>query len=1270
MRFLKGGPSIPDDLLIARDEGRVVFFCGAGVSRARAGLDDFYGLAESILDKLRVAHDHTTRKVLTEAREIGERTGASGLISADRIFGLLEREFSVQDVEQAVASALQPAKNVDLSAHRIVLDLATTSEGKIRLVTTNFDRLFETCLDKPTIWQPPRLPDPARSNDFDGVIHLHGIASENYDSAEGDGFILSSSEFGRAYLAEGWATQFFREILDRYVVVFIGYGADDPPVQYLLEALNKKNGRLAGVYAFQDGTKNEAIAKWLHKGIEAIAYEKDNHHALWETLEAWAERAKAPESWYQSVIDLAKQGPEELQPFQRGQVAHVVSTFEGARKFTEGEGVPPAEWLCVFDPYRRYAEPAQIGEFSEFESGPIIDPFELYGLDSDSVPQKTHPYNHNKRTLPETVWDAFAINVRDRQNHVPALRGYYAVNVARLPPRLNQLGVWISKVADQPATVWWAGKQAGLHPDIKQQIQWEISHGSKAIASEIRRAWRYLLEDSYEDTDDYRFSLDWDYLKAIIDKDGWSNQTLRQYASLNRPYLEVESDSWSMQKPSERHENAKLTDLLNIKVKYPEHENDIKVSDEWLATVTRELRKNLEYALQLEKEVDGNSLYDIGPILVDDDPHTDRYSRSIGLYGSIINFSALFERLVKLDIAVAQQEFTAWTTNDQSIFDRLRIWAAGMPELVSEQAFASMMLELHDDIFWDYSSQRDLLKSLAQHWNQLPEQMRLNLEKRLLLGREKWDSETTEEFTERNAWITLSRLHSMEEQGCRFTFDLDTETKRRQQYVPDWNQQRAQRAADAMGVSGFVRYDESYSTLLNESLATTLSRALELSGRSDDPLIEKAPYAGLCKAKPIHAFSALSHAGKNNEFPEWAWRTFFYSESRQKDKPRFSALIAERIIRYPAENLIKIINPLTSWLKKTGEALAVKFPATYHGIISKLIALIESQSSAVGSGIVRGTKLPDWILEAINSPVGHIAEILMSDPELKELKEGDGLPSYWVSYADKLLALPDDLRRYVLVILTGYLSWCYSIDPCWAEDKLLTVLASDNHDDRQAVWSGFLRACKTPQQKLYMRLKPKMLSFAKDGNLPRRGYEQTLVGIILAGWGSIHEESGKRCVTNDELHDFILHCDDEFRPHLIWQIKDWSKNDETWHKLLPELLQDVWPKQKSVKTPTTSAALFDLAFSNAGRFNEIVDLILPLLSAIKRNYLHLRQDKENILDLYPDRVLAIFHKVFSDDVPSALPYDLEQALDRIAKADKQLRTDSRWLELKHKLNNG
>ena len=298
MRFKTDGPSIPDDLLIARDEGRVIFFCGAGVSRARAGLSDFFGLAKKVIDTLGITTDTPAKRIVEEAREIESRTGIT--ISADRVFGLLERDFLVRDIEGAVAKALNPSSGADLSAHRIMLDLARGSDGKVRLVTTNFDLLFESCDKTLRCWKPPGLPNPLRYEELEGIIHLHGHVDENYGGSVGDGLILSSSQFGRAYLSEGWATQFIRSILDKYFVVFVGYTADDPPVQYLLEALNRSVGSREGLYAFQSGTMNDAQAKWLHKGVQPIAYdEAENHKALWDTLAAWAIRARNPEAWFE-----------------------------------------------------------------------------------------------------------------------------------------------------------------------------------------------------------------------------------------------------------------------------------------------------------------------------------------------------------------------------------------------------------------------------------------------------------------------------------------------------------------------------------------------------------------------------------------------------------------------------------------------------------------------------------------------------------------------------------------------------------------------------------------------------------------------------------------------------------------------------------------------------------------------------------------------------------------------------------------------------------
>src|SRR3954471_7256321 len=51
MRWVKDGPDIPVEIVQAAEDGRVVFFCGAGVSQ-QAGLPSFRGLVDAVYTRL------------------------------------------------------------------------------------------------------------------------------------------------------------------------------------------------------------------------------------------------------------------------------------------------------------------------------------------------------------------------------------------------------------------------------------------------------------------------------------------------------------------------------------------------------------------------------------------------------------------------------------------------------------------------------------------------------------------------------------------------------------------------------------------------------------------------------------------------------------------------------------------------------------------------------------------------------------------------------------------------------------------------------------------------------------------------------------------------------------------------------------------------------------------------------------------------------------------------------------------------------------------
>ncbi|WP_338721827.1 SIR2 family protein [Devosia sp. XK-2] len=1231
-------------------------------------------MARKVVSKLGVNQDSPAYKLIQEAQEIDRRVGISGVISADRVFGLLERDFASRDIEEAVASAIKPLPKCDLSAHRILLDLATTPEGAVQLVTTNFDRLFDDCESSLPTWQPPRLPDPLRPNDINGIVYLHGRATPNYTGAEGDGFVLSSSEFGRAYLSDGWATTFIREILGKYVVVFVGYTADDPPVQYLLEALRRASGKLENAYAFQSGDHNDAAARWRHKGVEAIPYSPENAHAaLWQSLAAWAERARDPDAWYAKVIDASKKGPAAIQPHERGQVAHVVSTYEGVKRFCVGEVLPSAEWLCVFDKYRRFAKPGNSGSFSR--KGPYVDPFDLYGLDSDIPPAKPDPEDHYaKREAPSDAWDAFELNRLDRSpirdENLSALRGHWASHSPRLVPRIGQLGIWLGKVCDQPAAVWWAAHQFSLHQSIQEHISWELERGNRPIPLGIRNAWRSLFE-AWNYVED--FHRDWYVLQAVIKSEGWSSAVVRRLGEVLRPRFSAEPDFWGGPKPPELGaDNGDGGRLLRIDVKYPETHEAITVPDEWCAAVARVLRQNLELALALEREIGGYGLGNISPIVQDNIEGAD-YHRTHGLSAAVIRFSELFSQLVQTNKSAAKQEFLSWPTDDNTIFARLRIWASGNRSVISDDDFGQFVASLNDVAFWDSYHQRDLLLVVAARWKKLGGKSRKLIEQKLLRGPKRWRREKVAAFENRRAWSILNRVEWLRKSGCKLSAYTSGQAKLLRSAVPDWNENYGAKAAESLeGRSGWVRTNTSYDGLVEAPLSLVLLQAKKQSGRSDDYLVENDPFGGLADQRPARAFAALTYAAKRGDFPEWAWRRFLNSQARKTDTTRLTALIAERLARYPNEQLATILHPAADWLQNASANLSIGCLPVFDRILTKLVGVLRESPNEGRSGIVRGPQEPDWTMEAINSPAGKLAEALFHDPRKDNLDRNQGFPSAWLAQVEALLALRNDLRRHVMVILFHNLNWFFAIDPEWTEQHLLPALHSNDTDDRDAAWSGFLWGARTPNRELYMRLKNDMLEFAANPLPSCRSYGEIIAGMILAGWGTVDDATGERCISSDEMRSLLLSVDDEFRSRVLWQAQRWSSEQnenshERWEGQLSKLLQ-VWPRQLSARSPNTSARLCELAFSSGDQFPAIVALVMPLLGRIERDHLvlpELRRSGDNIVDRYPEEALALLDAVLPDNA-LAWPYGIEAILQRIGEADSRLYRDERLVSLKRR----
>lgn len=305
---------VPDELIEAATEGKLVMFVGAGASRDEpSGLPDFANL---VLDVGARTNRMPTRRDL-------ERP--------DVFLGDLA-DLQI-DVHALVANAIKKPGSQPNRLHEAIVHLAGV-HPQPRVVTTNYDLHLQGASRASglnfDVYRAPALPV---GDDFTGIVHLHGAL----DQAPRN-LVVTDEDFGHAYLREAWAARFLDRMFSAFSVAFIGYSHGDIVMQYLARSLGGEGRR----FVFTHEADNP---EWRRLGLRPVQYpaKGTSHLALVEGLERWAElTAWGRLAHRRRIAGLVSNGPPTI-PEEVSYLEQALGDPERVRYFTER--ARGSEWL-------------------------------------------------------------------------------------------------------------------------------------------------------------------------------------------------------------------------------------------------------------------------------------------------------------------------------------------------------------------------------------------------------------------------------------------------------------------------------------------------------------------------------------------------------------------------------------------------------------------------------------------------------------------------------------------------------------------------------------------------------------------------------------------------------------------------------------------------------------------------------------------------------------------------------------------------------------
>lgn len=1270
MQFTTSGPEIPDALLRAHEEGRVVFFCGAGISYP-AGLPGFGGLVQQIYELSGTSPSDIERDAL-DRRQF------------DSALDLLERRMPGQRlaVRSKLAQALKPKlrRKGAINTHAALLRLARSREGALRLVTTNFDRVFHSAAKRTgqalRIYAAPMLPIPKPSR-WDGLVYLHGLLPEKADETALNRLVVTSGDFGLAYLTERWAARFVSELFRNYMVCFVGYSINDPVLRYMMDALaaDRMQGEVTlqawALGGCESGQERLSTVGWEAKGVTPILYNvpagSQDHSALHLTLSAWADTYRDGIQGKEAIVvkhALARPQDSTRQDDFVGRMLWALSDPSGlpAKRFADFNPAPSLDWLLKAFSDERFGH----GDLVRFRVSPL-----------DEVDAKLR-FSLIRRPAPYYLAPSM-------------LLASGAVIGSRWDDVMRQLARWLTRHLDDPKLVIWIAERGGkLHEHWEWQIEHELDRlallereGKTAELDEIllhapnavpglpmRKLWRLLLSGRVKSPWNNSDLYSW---KGRLKREGLTTTQRLELRELLAPKVALkESFHWSDEEWSSADEPKGLRQLVDWELVLTTDHVHSALHDlagaHWtsaLPLLMEDFQQLLRDALDLLCEL--GAADDHGDQSHWDLPSISPHRQNRGFHDWVSLIELLRDAWLAAranDGARATRFAQAWFEFPYPTFKRLALFAASHDHCMPTKTWVKWLLG--DGAWWLWSSAtaREVLRLLVLQGRHLTGRVQGRLEAAILAGppramfRNDLEPVQWQSLVDRSVWLHLAKLNSSGlVLGAAAAARLAELSKARS----DWKLAADESDEFSHWISGTGdpdfedRRDVDIAPRKRQELVQWLTARTSKQG-----LFYEDTWRDVCRKHMLNSLCALSDLAANNEWPPARWREALQAWSDKGIAKRSWRYAAPIVQTMPDTVLLEITHAATRWMEAVSKSIRCQ-----KNILLALCSRVLELPVDPESGIIRnGEPIDQPVSEAINHPIGHVTQALLNLWFELSPNDNDLLASQIKPLFTRLCDTHVARFRHGRVLLTSQLIPLFRVDRSWTEQHLLPLLNWTNQAEARAAWEGFLWSPRL-YQPLLIAFKSELLEsavhYAKLGT-HRLQFAAFLTYVALVPTPGYTVEELR--VAFDVLPQEGLEESAQALAQALEGAGD--QREDYWRNRAQVFWQQIWPKSRDAATPRIAESLTRLVIAAGGEFPEALFAVRNWLRPIERPmYVIELLAKSGQCKRFPADALELLGAVIVDQ--QWAPLRLSQCLDEIMQAKPTLEQDIRFLRLREYL---